>query len=133
MKNSRLSIRLVTTLFLVAAGLGSAATGSSSKLAAQATDKSLDIERYSNEPLELTELKIGEQSIRDKIATQSRRNDEGLDSVRFRENDGWFKTVWVKLRNVFRQANHRSRRSYLLPTSIHQNFIQSTRGGFHTF
>jgi hypothetical protein len=100
MKDSHLGMRFVTALILVAAGFGFAANGNPYKLAAQEPAKSLDIERYTNEPLELIELKIGEQSIRDKIATKSRRNDEGLDNVRFREKDGWFKTVWVKLRNV---------------------------------
>jgi hypothetical protein len=66
----------------------------------QDTDKSLDIERYSDEPLELVELMIGDQPIRDKITTKSRRNNEGLDTVTFKEREGWFRHLQVRLRNV---------------------------------
>jgi hypothetical protein len=66
----------------------------------QGDDKSLDIERYSNEPLELIELKIGEQSVKDRISTKSRLNEEGFDSVKFKENEGWYKRVWIRMRNV---------------------------------
>ena len=49
----------------------------------QNTEKSLDIERYPNEPLELVDLKVSERSIKNMIGVRSRRDSEGLDNVKF--------------------------------------------------
>ncbi len=69
------------------------------KSPSQDTDKSLDIERYADEPLELVEFKIEDQPIKDKIATKSRHSSV-LDTVTFKEREGWFKHLQVRLRNV---------------------------------
>lgn len=100
MKNSRPTILIVTLLTFFATGFVFGHIGHAVKSSAQDAEKSLEIERYANEPLELVEFKVGEQSIKEKIATKSRRNDEGLDSVTFKEHDGWFKRVAIKLRNI---------------------------------
>lgn len=76
--------------------------GYTNKLSAQDTEKSLDIERYPNEPLELLDLTIGGQPVKQRITTKFRQtgNKEGLDSVKFKENNGWYKRVSARLRNV---------------------------------
>src|SRR2546429_636927 len=68
--------------------------------ASQDTEKSLDIERHGSEPLELIDLKVGDQSVRPKIKVKFRRGDDGFDNVRFRDTDDWSKRVRVRLRNV---------------------------------
>src|SRR6266542_2983962 len=50
------------------------------KSPSQDTDKSLDIERYADEPLELVEFKIEDQPIKDKIAKKYRHSSV-LDTV----------------------------------------------------
>jgi len=64
---------------------------------AQDGDKSLNIERYGDEPLQLVGLKIGSQSITDNLA---RHNPAGVDTITFNQRDGWFRNVEFKLRNI---------------------------------
>jgi len=67
----------------------------------QDTDKFLEIERYPDEPLEIVEINIGPQSVKDKIKVKSRDETKwGRDIVRFKENNGWFKAISIRLRNV---------------------------------
>lgn len=66
----------------------------------QTREKSLDIERYPNEPLELLDIKIGEQSVKANTRSKSRRGGEGLDTVTFEGENGWFRHITVRLRNV---------------------------------
>jgi hypothetical protein len=97
MKHSRLSITLVL-LFVGMAGLLFYSLGHAS----QDDEKSLEIERYPNEPLELVELKIRDKGYKDGIKVKWRENINkwGRDEVRFKEQPGWFKHLRVKLRNV---------------------------------
>ena len=74
MKRSRLSALLVTLAVLVVPGLRFDPIGHARKSPGQDIEKSLDIERYANEPLELIELKVGEQPVKDRITIKSRRN-----------------------------------------------------------
>ncbi len=74
--------------------------GQANRSQAQDAEKSLDIERYPNEPFSLIDLKVSEQSIKSKIALKQRRGEEGLDNVRFKEREDWFKRVWIRLRNT---------------------------------
>ncbi len=69
---------------------------------AQDEEKSLDIVRYPNEPLELVDLKIHENSVKGKINSKfkDKRNQAGLDNVRFPEKPDWFKSIRVRLRNI---------------------------------
>ena len=82
-----------TMLLMNSVGVALASTG-------QDADKSLDIERYADEPLELIELRIGDQPIEDKIAMKFRHNSGGADTVSFKQRDGWFRHLQVRLRNV---------------------------------
>jgi len=99
MKHSHISKLLVPLALLIVSGL-LVDSIHARQSPAQDAEKSLDIERYANEPLELIELKIGEQPLKDRITIKSRRNDEGLDSVKFKASDGWYKQVWIRMRNV---------------------------------
>ena len=104
MLRPRLSIALAALLVLSAVVMIYGTRGYAYKSAAQDDEKSLDIERYPNEPLEIVDIRIGEQSVKDKVSTKSRRNGVGLDSVKFKEKNGWFKRIRVRLRNVSGQS-----------------------------
>ena len=67
---------------------------------AQDGDKSLNIERYGDEPLQLVGLKIGSQSITDNLPVNARHNSVGVDTITFNQRDGWFRNVEFKLRNI---------------------------------
>lgn len=100
MKRSLLRTFWLTLAVVVVAGVLLNSIGQASESPAQDAEKSLDIERYLNEPLELVDLKVGEHVIKDKIATKFWRNDGGLDKVTFRERNGWYKRVMITFRNV---------------------------------
>jgi hypothetical protein len=70
--------------------------------ASQDDEKSLDIERYPNEPLELVDVKIRDKGVKEGIKVKLRENTSkwGLDTVKFKEQGGWFKHVKIKMRNV---------------------------------
>src|SRR2546423_9601360 len=69
---------------------------------AQDEEKSLDITRYPNEPLELVDLKIHEKSVKDKIHSKfkDKTNQAGLDNAKFPEKTDWFRSVKLRLRNI---------------------------------
>lgn len=71
-------------------------------MTAQNDEKSLNIERYPNEPVELVDITIREISVKEKIKTKLRdaRNRPVLDRVSFKEHNDWFKHVRIRLRNV---------------------------------
>ncbi len=75
-------------------------SGNAHKASAQDAEKTFDLERYASEPLALVDINIGGQPVKDKIVRKSRNQDQGLDSVRFRERADWHKRVWLRLRNV---------------------------------
>ncbi|HEV7747005.1 MAG TPA: hypothetical protein VGO56_18555 [Pyrinomonadaceae bacterium] len=101
MKLIRLST-LLATVVVLASGLVFYTLGHAGKLLAQDPDKSLDIERYANEPLEMVEVTVGEKSLKRDIKLKLRDNNSkwGLDTVKFKEKEGWFKRLKVRLRNV---------------------------------
>lgn len=96
MKHSRLS--LVTLFVLGITGLLFHSLGHAS----QGDEKSLEIERYPNEPFELVDLSIRDKALKDGIKIKWREDISkwGGDEVKFQEQPGWFKHVKVKLRNV---------------------------------
>lgn len=100
MKPSRLVTILVTLAIVIATAPISDQFGQVRELTSQDTDKSLDIERYSNEPLELVDLKVGEQVLKYKITSKFMNGDAGLDTVNFKERNGWFKRILITMRNV---------------------------------
>jgi hypothetical protein len=70
------------------------------RAAAQSAEKSLLIERHGNEPLELIDLKIKDQSVRSKIKQKFRSGDDGYDAVDIGNTADWSKQIKVRLRNV---------------------------------
>jgi hypothetical protein len=102
MTRSKLSIPIIALVVVVAAGLLFGAVGRAGKSAAQDAEKSLDIERYPNEPLELVDLKIGQNSVKKSIKFKSKVNGSQWkeDNVKFKESENWFKHVQVRLRNT---------------------------------
>jgi hypothetical protein len=121
MKNSRLGI--LTIVFLVGTGLLVGTIGHARRSRAQDADKSLDIERYPNEPLSLVELKVSDQSVKSKIATKLRSGDEGLDNVKFKDQTDWFKRVSIRLRNTSGPTHYRRRGVSLFQSRGCPNFI----------
>jgi len=65
-------------------------------------EKTLEIQRYPNEPMQLVDLKVSGQSVKDRIAkkTQLAGSDWFTDAVSFTENDDWYKRVSLTFRNV---------------------------------
>jgi len=70
--------------------------------ASQDAEKTLNIERYPDEPLELVDLKIGQNSVKSGIKAKFKdnRSQVGLDDVKFRERDDWSRNVKIRLRNI---------------------------------
>ncbi len=100
MIRSKLSIPIIALVAVVAAGLLFGSVGRAGRSFAQDSEKSLDIERYPNEPLELVDIKVSGQSVKGKIKVKNRKGDRGFDNAKFSDKDDWFKRVSVKLRNV---------------------------------
>ncbi len=101
MKYSYLNTRFVALLVLVIPSMllmNSVVVAHTSPI--QDADKSLDIERYPDEPLELVELKIGDKPIKEKIATKWRHDSFGQDTVTFKGQEAWFRHLQVRLRNI---------------------------------
>ena len=88
-----------TVLMLLIGGISNSARVRQSP---QDEERSLDIERYPNEPLELVDIRIRNNSVKKEIKFKSKddRSKWGLDNVRFKEKDDWFKNVRIRLRNV---------------------------------
>ena len=64
-------------------------------------EKSLVIERYPGEPLQLVDLKVSGQSVKQHITAKNRyENKWGTDIVKFTENDDWYKRVSLTFRSV---------------------------------
>jgi hypothetical protein len=68
----------------------------------QDAERALDILRYPNQPLELVELKIGQNSVKKGIKFKSKDNGSQWEkyNVKFKERENWFKHVQVRLRNT---------------------------------
>jgi hypothetical protein len=69
---------------------------------AQTDEKILNIERYPNEPFELVEVKIGSTSVKGNIKQKFRdkREQVGIDHVKFQEADDWSKKMKIRIRNI---------------------------------
>src|SRR5438132_8307489 len=105
-------IRLLFALLVLAIALGLLFKAGSHPATPQAgqsmqsptvdAEKSLDIERYPNEPLALVDLLIRQNSVKSGIRFKSKDNISqwALDNVRFKEKEDWFKNVKIRLKNV---------------------------------
>jgi len=112
MSRFKFSLPLISLLVIPVAALLFVSVGHANRKAAQDADKALDIERYPGEPLALVELKVGGQPLRSKVVSKSRRNGEGLDTVKFKENNGWYRRIRATVRNVSGRPIH-GLRAYL--------------------
>lgn len=68
----------------------------------QELDRTLEIERYPNEPLQLLNLRIGTRSVKENVK-QKFKDDKskwGIDAVNFKEKDDWVKRLSITLRNT---------------------------------
>lgn len=68
----------------------------------QEADRVLELQRYPDEPVQLVNLKIGTQSVKDRIKPKfkDKTGKWGVDSVKFKEKDDWYKRVSITMRNV---------------------------------
>jgi hypothetical protein len=99
MKHSHLRILIFTVTVFAFGGLFFGSRGLAREASPDA-EKSLDIERYADEPLELVDLRVGSNSVKGGITTKVRRNAEGLDNVKFTETADWHRRVSLTLRNI---------------------------------
>jgi hypothetical protein len=100
MKYSRASflaslVAAIISMFMVLNSINDAG-----KAEAQEGERSLLIERHGNEPLELIDLKIRDQSVKSKIKPKVRMGDDGYDRVSIPNSEEWAKHIRVKLRNI---------------------------------
>lgn len=68
----------------------------------QELEKTLEIERYPDEPLQLVSLRIGMQSVKDRVTQKFKDpiSKWGTDNVKFNEKDDWIKRVSLTMRNT---------------------------------
>jgi hypothetical protein len=93
----------VTGIVLVLVLTGLTVTEASRALVqTQEAERILEIERYPDEPLQLVNLRIGVQSVKDRIKPKfkDKISKWGTDSVKFNEKDDWFKRVSITMRNT---------------------------------
>ena len=101
MKLPRCGILILALTVVVFVVLLFGSHGLAHKSTSQSPEKSLDIERYPDEPLELVDVRIGLKSVKSEIRSKSRFNNyEGLDNTKFSEQGDWHKRVSLTLRNV---------------------------------
>ncbi|HKP38533.1 MAG TPA: hypothetical protein VJT71_16860, partial [Pyrinomonadaceae bacterium] len=96
-------LAFVVSLVLLIKGVSDSARASASRLKPQQDEeKSLDVDRYPDEPLELVDLRIRHKSVKTEIKPKLRDNISkwGKDRVKFSEDANWFRHVKVTLRNV---------------------------------
>lgn len=94
---------LVATAVFVLTALTLYSTAFTHRSLAEGEKKSLDIRRHRDEPLELVDLRISGKSLKSKIKTKSRLQDnrkEGLDTVDFNSDDDWLRQLTFKVRNT---------------------------------
>jgi len=98
---SHLWVTVFVLLLALAAWVGNE-TSRTAPVRAQEADKVLEIERYPDEPLQLVNLRIGTQSVKDRIKVKFKDNASkwGIDRVTFKEREDWFKRVSITLRNT---------------------------------
>ena len=64
-------------------------------------EKTLFIERYPDEPMQLVDVRVSGQSVKDRVTENARyANKWGNDVIKFTEGDDWFKRVSLTFRNV---------------------------------
>jgi hypothetical protein len=101
MIHTRIARLIIALVAIVTVSFFFASSRVASRRITQGPEKLLDIKRYPNEPLEIVDLKVGEQSVKGNIQVKRKINgQQGLDSVKFQEKDEWYKRVKVRLRNV---------------------------------
>ena len=71
-----------------------------SSVSAQEVERSLDIERYENEPYEIVDVYADGKSLKDKIKSKIKYGQEGLDNAKFKDKDGWYNRIKVRVRNI---------------------------------
>jgi|GEM_PF-5306070 len=105
MNNKGHIVRFFTLIiaFAMASILLTALANELNSVSAQDIERSLDIERYENEPYEIVDVYAGGKSIKDKIKSKIKYGKEGLDNAKFKDKDGWFKYIKVRVRNI---SNH---------------------------
>lgn len=64
-------------------------------------ERKLEIQRYPNEPMQLTDLRISGESVKDRIAQlKTYENKWSTDSVSFNDTEDWYKRVSFTYKNV---------------------------------
>lgn len=101
-------LAFVLSISLVIQAVSESAVATKTELHSQDDQKSLDVDRYPDEPLELVDLQIGQKSVKHAIRFKSKDavSKWGKDNVKFQQNAKWFRQVTVTLRNVSGRPIH---------------------------
>lgn len=97
--------------------------------APQRSEQSLLIERHGNEPLELIDLKIADQSVKSRIKSKWRRGDDGYDEATFAGAEDWPKDIRLRVRNISgKQLTGFQAYIYLKPPAAQRMFGVDLKG-----
>jgi hypothetical protein len=69
-------------------------------VSAQDVERSLDIERYKNEPYEIVDVYVDGKSTKDKIKSKIKYGQEGLDNAKLKNKNGWYNYIKIRVRNT---------------------------------
>ena len=97
---SHIWVTIVVLFLALAVWVGNKPNPSS--MQTQEADRVLEIERYPDEPMQLVNLRIGTQWVKDRIKLKFKDQISkwGTDTVKFKEKDDWIKRVSITLRNT---------------------------------
>lgn len=119
---THLKLRLWLTavaVFVALAALISGGASGHAALPAQDAEKVLEIERYPNEPLELVDINVGAQSVKHTLKSKPSLpgSDWWVDVVTFKENNGWFRHLKIRLRNTSGKPIHAVTANFLFSST----------------
>ena len=115
----RLWLTALAVFVALAALIGGGESGRAGALPPQAADKVLEIERYPNEPLELVDINVGTQSVKHTLKSKPPLpgSDWWVDVVTFKENNGWFRHLKLRLRNTSGKPIHAVTANFLFSST----------------
>ena len=102
MTQSRSHLWITVAVLVLAGAAWFANNASHAPVQTQEGDKVLEIQRYPDEPVQLINIRVGTQSVKDRMRTKFKDNKSrwAIDSVKFKEKDDWYKRISITLRNT---------------------------------
>ncbi|HEX8566920.1 MAG TPA: hypothetical protein VF648_14850 [Pyrinomonadaceae bacterium] len=101
MNNQEYTVRFFALVMAFAiASILLIASANENSVSAQDVERSLDIERYNNEPYEIVDVYADGKTLNDKIKSKIKYGKEGLDNAKFKDKNGWYNRIKVRVRNI---------------------------------